>query len=165
MFLARMVMPRSRSSALESMTRSATRSLARKVPLCFSMASTSVVLPWSTWAMMAMLRMAVLKPGSQICAAKTYSAEPARSARRFWPALSNNHGDGGWKRSERWKTKAVRSVYRMKCPFPDGRHLAAPKIRAACVIPGKPYGRFAADRELPSSPDFAQSAKFALPGP
>jgi hypothetical protein len=31
-------------------------SLARKMPLWFSMASTSVVLPWSTCAMMAMLR-------------------------------------------------------------------------------------------------------------
>jgi hypothetical protein len=28
----------------------------RKTPLCLSMASTSVVLPWSTWAMMAMFR-------------------------------------------------------------------------------------------------------------
>ena len=43
------------------MTRSCTCSVARNVPLCFSMASTSVVLPWSTWAMMAMLRIAVVK--------------------------------------------------------------------------------------------------------
>src|SRR5215469_7670050 len=55
-FLARMVMPRSRSSSLESMTRSATCSLARKVPAWRSMASTRVVLPWSTCAMMAILR-------------------------------------------------------------------------------------------------------------
>ena len=33
----------------------------RKVPLCRSMASTSVVLPWSTWAMMAILRMFEVK--------------------------------------------------------------------------------------------------------
>src|SRR6201994_4399219 len=52
-----MVMPRSFSRSLESMTRSATASLARKVPDWRSMASTRVVLPWSTWAMMAMLRM------------------------------------------------------------------------------------------------------------
>src|SRR3984893_16354685 len=51
-----MVMPRSRSRSFESITRSATVSLSRKVPLWRSMASTSVVLPWSTWAMMAMLR-------------------------------------------------------------------------------------------------------------
>src|SRR5579883_3291525 len=49
-------MPRSRSKSFESMTRSATSSLARKIPLWRSMESTSVVLPWSTWAMMAMLR-------------------------------------------------------------------------------------------------------------
>src|SRR5436853_4424013 len=60
-FFARMVMPRSRSSSFESITRSTTASLARKVPLCCSMASTSVVLPWSTCAMMAMLRILELK--------------------------------------------------------------------------------------------------------
>src|SRR6266581_360195 len=59
-FLARMVMPRSRSSSLESITRSTTASLARKMPLCLSMASTSVVLPWSTCALMAMLRISWL---------------------------------------------------------------------------------------------------------
>src|SRR2546425_953298 len=55
-FLARIVMPRSRSSSFESMTRSTTSWLALKIPLCQSMASTRVVLPWSTCAMMAMLR-------------------------------------------------------------------------------------------------------------
>src|SRR4051812_42123622 len=49
-------MPRSRSSSLLSIARSATRSLARKVPLWCSSASTSVVLPWSTCAMIATLR-------------------------------------------------------------------------------------------------------------
>src|SRR2546425_5813261 len=56
-FLARIVMPRSRSSSFESITRSTTSWLALKMPLCRSMASTKVVLPWSTCAMMAMLRM------------------------------------------------------------------------------------------------------------
>src|ERR1051326_886735 len=51
-----MVIPRSSSNSLESLTGSITCSLARKVPLCCSMASTSVVLPWSTCAMMAILR-------------------------------------------------------------------------------------------------------------
>src|SRR5882724_695981 len=60
-FLARIVMPRSRSSSFESIIRSTCCSLARNVPLCCSMASTSVVLPWSTCAMMAMLRMRELK--------------------------------------------------------------------------------------------------------
>src|SRR4029077_5133706 len=52
-----MVMPRSRSSSFESITRSMTASFSRKMPLCLSMASTSVVLPWSTCAMIAILRM------------------------------------------------------------------------------------------------------------
>jgi len=56
-FFARIVMPRSFSSANESITRSVTAAPARKVPVWASMASTSVVFPWSTWAMMAMLRM------------------------------------------------------------------------------------------------------------
>src|SRR4051794_12692469 len=60
-FLARIVMPRSRSSSFESITRSTWCSLERKVPLCCSMASTRVVLPWSTCAMMAILRMPELK--------------------------------------------------------------------------------------------------------
>jgi hypothetical protein len=53
-----MVMPRSRSRSLESMTRSSTCWWAAKVPDCCSSLSTSVVLPWSTWAMMAMFRRA-----------------------------------------------------------------------------------------------------------
>src|SRR5688572_30557954 len=55
-FLARMVMPRSRSRSLESMTRSAMCWWAANVPDWRSSLSTSVVFPWSTWAMMAMLR-------------------------------------------------------------------------------------------------------------
>ena len=46
-------MPFSRSRSMESMTRSVTSWLARKDPVWRSMASTSVVLPWSTWATMA----------------------------------------------------------------------------------------------------------------
>ena len=51
-------MPFSRSRSVESMTRSTTSSRARKAPVWRSMASTSVVLPWSTWATMATLRSA-----------------------------------------------------------------------------------------------------------
>src|ERR1035438_7769162 len=57
--LARMVMPRSRSRSLESMTRSTCSSWDPKMPLWLSMASTRVVFPWSTWAMMAILRIVV----------------------------------------------------------------------------------------------------------
>jgi hypothetical protein len=55
-FLARMVMPRSRSMALLSITVSTTFSCSAKVPDWRSSWSTMVVLPWSTWAMIAMLR-------------------------------------------------------------------------------------------------------------
>src|SRR5690606_4906752 len=50
------VMPRSRSRSLESMARSSTRWLSRTEPDCFRSASTRVVFPWSTWAMIAILR-------------------------------------------------------------------------------------------------------------
>ena len=55
-FLERMVMPRSRSRSLLSITRVSTFSLSRNTLLCASIESTSVVLPWSTCAMMATLR-------------------------------------------------------------------------------------------------------------
>ncbi len=49
-------MPFSRSRSPESMTRTSMSAPARKAPDCQSMASTSVVLPWSTWATIATLR-------------------------------------------------------------------------------------------------------------
>ena len=59
-FFARIVMPFSRSRSIESMTRSLTEPSsawwAEKAPDCQSIASTSVVLPWSTWATIATLR-------------------------------------------------------------------------------------------------------------
>ena len=88
-FLAMMVMPFSRSRSIESITRSATCSLARKVPLCQSIASTSVVLPWSTWAMMARLRtssrVSKVKPSS-------LSEEWEKSVKR----LHTPRGRGGY---------------------------------------------------------------------
>ena len=51
-----MVIPRSFSMSPESMTRSTMCWCLAKVPACCRSLSTSVVLPWSTWAMMAMLR-------------------------------------------------------------------------------------------------------------
>ena len=50
-------MPFSRSRSIESMTRSATSWFSRNEPDCQSIASTSVVLPWSTCATIATLRM------------------------------------------------------------------------------------------------------------
>ena len=55
-FFARIVMPFSRSRSLESMTRSSTWACAPNALDCHSIASTSVVLPWSTCATMATLR-------------------------------------------------------------------------------------------------------------
>src|SRR5690606_3272033 len=55
-FLARMVMPRSFSWSLLSITRSASTVRSASVSEFLSRQSTSVVLPWSTWATMAMLR-------------------------------------------------------------------------------------------------------------
>src|SRR5215469_13342788 len=54
-----MVMPFSRSRSFESITRSSTCWLDRNAPACHSIASTSVVLPWSTWATIATLRMSL----------------------------------------------------------------------------------------------------------
>src|ERR671933_868692 len=55
-FFARIVMPFSRSRSLESIARSSTCWWAPNDPVCQSIASTSVVLPWSTWATIAMFR-------------------------------------------------------------------------------------------------------------
>ena len=55
-FLARIVMPFSRSRSPESSTRSAICAFARNAPDCHSIASTSVVFPWSTCATIATLR-------------------------------------------------------------------------------------------------------------
>src|SRR5207245_2365134 len=68
-FLAMIVMPFSRSRSIESMMRSGTDSFWRKRPDCQSMASTRVVLPWSTWAMIAMLRIE-----SRCCIFSSYHA-------------------------------------------------------------------------------------------
>src|ERR1700730_10711609 len=53
-------MPFSRSRSIESSTRVATSWPTRKAPDCHSIASISVVLPWSTCAMIATLRMSSL---------------------------------------------------------------------------------------------------------
>src|SRR4030067_996310 len=57
-FFAVIVIPFSRSRSMESIARSGTTWFSRKMPLCRSIASTSVVLPWSTWAMIATFRRA-----------------------------------------------------------------------------------------------------------
>src|SRR3954466_13201242 len=56
-FFARIVMPFSRSRSPESIARSSTCWCSPNAPDCQSILSTRVVLPWSTWATMATLRM------------------------------------------------------------------------------------------------------------
>src|SRR5581483_7389784 len=61
-----MVMPRSRSKSLLSITRSSTCWCAANTPACRRSLSTIVVLPWSTCAMIAMLRTeVVMRDGSE----------------------------------------------------------------------------------------------------
>src|SRR5579859_7701935 len=76
-FLARIVMPFSRSRSIESMTRSATSWFARNEPCCQSIASTSVVLPWSTCATIATLR----RSSRRVVVAERGMAESQRSRR------------------------------------------------------------------------------------
>ena len=52
-------MPRSRSRSFELSARSTVAWFSRNAPDCLSSASTSVVLPWSTCAMIAMLRISM----------------------------------------------------------------------------------------------------------
>src|SRR3954454_1803559 len=70
-----MVLQFSRSRAIESITRSATSWLARNAADCQSMASTSVVLPWSTCATIATLRRSSRAAGM---GSRTLGAVPRR---------------------------------------------------------------------------------------
>src|SRR5579862_1747108 len=55
-------MPRSRSRGLESMTQSVVSWFDRNAPDCRSRKSTRVVFPWSTWAIIAILRRSIVGP-------------------------------------------------------------------------------------------------------
>ena len=57
--LAKIVIPRSFSMSLESMARSSNLARSSRVLDCLSNSSTNVVLPWSTWAIMAMFRISL----------------------------------------------------------------------------------------------------------
>ena len=84
-FLARIVIPFSRSRSIESITRSATSWLARNAPDCHSSASTSVVLPWSTCATIARLRMSSrLAMSVRHCRDKAGSRRRSLSCSRRW---------------------------------------------------------------------------------
>lgn len=80
-FLDKIVIPRSRSRSLESMMRSSTFSFSRNTLLCANMESTSVVFPWSTCAMMAMLRISSLGTALEEISAVCVSAQFHRQSR------------------------------------------------------------------------------------
>src|SRR4051794_17350317 len=85
-------MPRSRSWSIESMTRSVGVSCSVNTPDWRSMASTSVVLPWSTCAMIATLRMSVrAAKGAGDCRRGRMRAGPTRSVEQVQHPL---HGPG-----------------------------------------------------------------------
>src|SRR5947209_8770862 len=77
------VMPFSRSRSIESSMRSGTASFARKSPDCQSIASTSVVFPWSTWAMIAMLRMS-----ARCCIVPSYHTHRRAAVRGYNAVVS-----------------------------------------------------------------------------
>ena len=92
-FLARIVMPFSRSSSFESIARSSTWACSANEWVCLSMASTSVVLPWSTWATIATLRrslrvalamVSVLSDACRHVAPSRPAAGGAAAARKRW---------------------------------------------------------------------------------
>src|SRR3984885_1616493 len=92
-FLARMVMPFSRSRSPESMTRSVISWWAPNAPVWRKRASTRVVLPWSTWATMATLRMS-----SRVCMGVTtigaVSGVSCRSPGSTLRGPEQGHGTG-----------------------------------------------------------------------
>ncbi len=79
-FFARMVMPFSRSRSPESMTRSTSSARSAKAPDWRSMASTRVVLPWSTCATMATLRKLVVLTRGVLLAADGATRSCCRTA-------------------------------------------------------------------------------------
>src|SRR5262245_46721563 len=93
-FFARMVIPRSRSSANESITRSATFSLAQKTPVWRSITSTRIVFPWSTWTMIAMLQTSARQctgEDSAMTRTKTPSCRAPRGASTSHGAIPPAH--------------------------------------------------------------------------
>ncbi len=105
-------MPRSRSRSFESITRVTTSWFARKMPLWRSIASTSVVFPWSTWAMMAILRIGVVMSFCGVPAAN----RNGRQARSCGPSELQRRTCGSNKR---------RVHFSMRGPKPPSRHLAS----------------------------------------
>ena len=88
-------MPRSRSKSPESITRSATASFWRNTPLCRSSWSTRVVLPWSTWAIIATFRKSSLFAMIPIVPFFSVTLNPSRGAGALAPGLGEGRTFGG----------------------------------------------------------------------
>src|SRR6185503_13391080 len=136
-----MVMPRSRSRSFESITRSVISWLARKAPLWRSMASTRVVFPWSTWAMMATLR-SDKTPNDTTPAGGLAQTQDSDAALVVLPRVDPGHASlvprdvhqpvgmvgehragaaGGWSRAQGGPHRAGETA-RMAAPAAVGRH-------------------------------------------
>src|SRR5256885_2778782 len=132
-FLAMIVMPFSRSRSIESMIRSGTDSFARKRPDCQSMASTRVVLPWSTWAMIAMFRMF-----SRCCILPSYHAGVRRELRVI---VRSAHGPASLPEM-RTAARATLSPRGTRRPRAErGLRLSLPLPGLRAEVPGAPMGQ------------------------
>src|ERR1700731_3724866 len=153
--LARMVMPRSRSRSLESNARSATRWFSRNEPDCCSRRSTRVVLPWSTWAIMAILRRFMGLADSWGLWGRVFGAEnqnEPRGARRSGPLYSHfppgsNRRGAPRREADETRRSAGRSLNIampvgcfMRCSLPTSS-----ERRVLCVFPAytPSFGTFA----------------------
>src|SRR5439155_114767 len=136
-FFARMVMPRSRSRSLLSITRSAICWLSRKVPLWRSSWSTSVVLPWSTWAMMAMLRICLFMVS---CGDQGLHFEGAEKA------VGDQLARGDVRTAEKGARLGTIDANRRRIGLRDAAAQAGQK--AACVVVVQMHRRPVADQRI-----------------
>ena len=108
-FFARIVMPRSRSRSLESMMRSTICWFSRKTLVWRNMPSTSVVLPWSTWAMIAMLR--ISGRGLRRVRSSVRGRVDASSVKSMFFQLQENHKDTKTRRDTKEKAKSMSGAH------------------------------------------------------
>lgn len=126
-------MPRSRSRSLESRMRSPDTCASRNCPHWRSIWSTSVVFPWSTWAIMAMLRMVLTISGVSPERCSNRHSSAVRPAICFVFSAIVPRSNSARRRS----TFSSSSSRRGTCS-PSG---AAGKRSAACGVEGRRRGR------------------------
>src|SRR4051794_12085522 len=148
-FLARIVMPFSRSRSIESSTRSATSWFSRKEPDCQSSASTSVVLPWSTWATIATLRRSsrrAVRLGSDI--AITLAVDCSVQFRHRAVAVLRDFSGGMSAMGDEPTVKQIYALAAALCSagglaFPETREAASELIERVRLEIGHPAPRLA----------------------